>query len=244
MVRAGTILTAMRELPLMDLDALFGRSALLVLAPHPDDETLGCGGLLAECQMRGRPVSVTILTDGSASHPRSQLFPRQRLAELRRSEAKAAVAALGLPAEQIDFLGWPDGQSPTSGKVFEEAASRLADSASKRGVGVICTTWLHDPHHDHRAACLLGQRIAETIGARLLCYPVWGWTVPPGAWLPATRVHGGRLDIARHLAAKRQAIACHRSQVSDLIEDDPSGFRLSPEVLALFEQPFEVFSEI
>ena len=168
----------------------------------------------------------------------------QRLAELRRSEAKAAVAALGLSEDRVEFLGWPDGRSPTNGKMFEDAGCRLADLANKRGVGAICTTWLHDPHHDHRAACLLGQAIAEKIGARLLCYPIWGWTVPPQAWLPATRVHGGRLDIARHLAAKRRAIACHRSQTSDLIPDDPSGFRLSPEVLALFEQPFEVFSEI
>ena len=54
---------------------------------------------------------------------------------------------------------------------------------------------------------------------------------------------GARLDIARHIPAKRRAIACHRSQLTDLIHDDPTGFRMSPEFLANFDQPFEVFIE-
>ena len=56
-----------------------------------------------------------------------------------------------------------------------------------------------------------------------------------------TPVRGFRLDIARHLPAKRRAIAAHRSQTTDLIADDPAGFRMPPAFRALFDQPFEVF---
>jgi hypothetical protein len=54
-------------------------------------------------------------------------------------------------------------------------------------------------------------------------------------------VQGWRLDTTRHLPAKRRAIAAHRSQTTDLIDDDPNGFRLPDEFLALFTRPFEVF---
>jgi LmbE family N-acetylglucosaminyl deacetylase len=87
-------------------------------------------------------------------------------------------------------------------------------------VGTIFTTWLHDPHPDHYAAFRIGREVAQGIGARLFCYPVWGWTIPVNAWLPAIPARGSRLDITHHLMVKQRAIACHRSQITDLISDD------------------------
>ena len=242
-VRAGTLLQAMRELPIVDLDGLLNHRPVLVLAPHPDDETLGCGGFIAECHARGRNVHVLILTDGTGSHRRSKTYPPPRLASLRATEARMAIAALNLPEDRIGFLGFPDGRLPLRGKRMSSAAARIAAYARERGVGTICTTWQHDPHHDHRAAYILGRTASDELGVKLLCYPVWGWTVPTTAWLPATVVRGGRLDITNQLASKQLAIDCYRSQTSDLIGDDPGGFRLSPEVLAIFRSPFEVLVE-
>jgi LmbE family N-acetylglucosaminyl deacetylase len=243
MVPAESVLRAFRELPLADFDTLLGEGPVLVLAPHPDDESLGCGGLLAACRERGRPAYVLVLTDGAGSHPGSRQYPPEKLVALRQAEATEAAAALGLDAAHIGFLGLPDGQAPHRGKRFDAAVEQVAAHARARQIGTICTTWAHDPHPDHHATYRIGRRVAERIGAKLLCYPVWGWTIPPQAWLPAAPVRGARLDIAGHLPAKRRAIACHRSQLTDLIHDDPTGFRLSPEVLALFDRPFEVFSE-
>lgn len=240
MVRVSDVLQALRELPVTDLQAVFGEEPVLVLAPHPDDESLGCGGLIAEHHARGHAVHVMVLTDGTGSHPNSREYPATRLAALRMDEARDAIAALGLPRDRIDFLGLPDGHAPLSGKQLHGAAARVAEFAATRGIRSICTTWPHDPHRDHVAAYRVGQIVAREIGARLLGYPVWTWTLPPTGWLPDTPLHGARLDIASRLAAKQRAIACHRSQITDLIRDDPEGFRLSPAFLALFDWPFEV----
>jgi LmbE family N-acetylglucosaminyl deacetylase len=242
-VRAGTLLRAMRELPLVAPNDLFGEAPVLILAPHPDDESLGCGGLIAECCSSGHPVNILVLTDGAGSHPRSRKYSGSRLATLRAEEARNAADALGLPLDRIDFLGLSDGHAPLRGKALRSTAARIAAFARERDIGTICTTWQHDPHRDHLAAYRLGKLVAEAIGVKLLCYPVWGWTVPENAWLRATPILGGRLDITGHLAAKQRAIACYQSQTTDLIADDPSGFRLSPGVLATFERPFEVFTQ-
>ena len=244
MLRAGSVLEALCNLPPVDCRGLLRRRPTLVLAPHPDDESLGCGGMLAACQEQGVEAYVVVLTDGSLSHPRSRAYPSARLAALRMAEARAAVRALGLRDDRIEFLGLTDGCAPARGRRFEAVVAHLAQFARARQIGTICTTWRHDPHRDHHAAYRIGVRVAQEIGARVLCYPVWGWTVPPQAWLPAAPVSGVRLDIARQLPAKRRAIACHRSQYGDLISDDPTAFRLSAEVLALFDRPFEVFCEI
>ena len=68
---AGRLHKHWRELPIGTLDDVIGPSAPLILAPHPDDESLGCGGLIAACCAAARPPVVAILTDGSQSHPGS-----------------------------------------------------------------------------------------------------------------------------------------------------------------------------
>jgi LmbE family N-acetylglucosaminyl deacetylase len=241
MVRVSTVLERLRDLPVANPRAVLGEHPVLVLAPHPDDESLGCGGLIAEHHARGHDVHVMVLTDGSGSHPHSREYPAARLAALRMQETREAIAALGLPEDRIDFLGLPDGHAPLNGRQLKEAAGRVAAYAHSRGVRAICTTLPHDPHLDHQAAYRVGQLAAREVGARLLGYPVWTWTLPPTGWLPDTPLRGARLDITRHLAAKRRAIACHRSQFTDLIRDDPSGFRMTPAFLAIFDWPFEVF---
>ena len=90
---------ALRSLPVADYDAMTGAEPVLVLAPHADDESCGCGGLIAEACARGREIAVTVLTDGTGSHPHSRAYPAPRLRALREAEAREAVAALGLEPE-------------------------------------------------------------------------------------------------------------------------------------------------
>lgn len=239
------------------LDALAsGPGGFLVLAPHPDDESIGCGGLIAECVARGRPVQVAILSDGGASHPNSASFPRPRLAVLRQEETRAAVVELGLdPSRHLEFLGLPDAALPSSGPAFDAAVSHLLHFADRAGhpAAAVFTTWGHDPHTDHKAARAMGGALARALPSqpKLYAYPVWGWAfahpiagfpTPPEPVL-SEPLRGVRLAVDRHLSEKRKAVAAHRSQTTGLIADDPGGFRLPPEALALAFRPFELFLE-
>ena len=238
---ARTILNRMVALPHADLDAITGGRATLVLAPHPDDESLGCGGLIAEACARGRPPVVAVLTDGTMSHPNSPSYPAPRLKALREEEARAAVECLGLGADRLHFLGLRDTAVPGEGAAFQDTVARLVGLIRQHDLGSILVTWEHDPHADHVAAHRIAAAVARMAGVRLIAYPVWGWTLPANRCLPGGPTTGARLDIARHLPAKRRAIAAHASQHSALIADDPQAFRLAPEMLAIHDRPFEVF---
>jgi LmbE family N-acetylglucosaminyl deacetylase len=245
---------AERDLPLVgDLDALLGPGGVLVVAPHPDDESLGCGGLLAACAAAGRPARVVVVSDGAGSHPNSRLWPRDRLVALRQAEARAAVAELGLdPARDIAFLGLPDTAVPSHGPGFAAAVEALLRVASPLP-GNVFAAWRHDPHRDHTASFAIVAAALRhwPAGTRLFAYPVWGlafahpipgFPLPLEPRLPAPP-RGFRLDVARHLPAKRRAVAAHASQVAALIDDDPGGFRLPEAALALAFRPFELFLE-
>ncbi len=242
MPRAAEVVAAWRRLPLADLAAITGLRPLLVLAPHPDDETLGCGGLIAEACARGEDVRVVILTDGAGSHPASKAFPPARLAALRQAEARAAAAALGLSEDRITFLDLRDGAAPREGPSFDALAARVAALMTRFGVGTICATWGHDPHPDHLAAHLIAAAAARRAAARHLAYPIWGWALPAATRLPDPALRGARLDISRNLPAKRRAIAAHGSQIGGAITDDPAS-RVPEKLLANFREPFEVFLE-
>jgi LmbE family N-acetylglucosaminyl deacetylase len=242
-VRAERVLAGMAALPFADLDAIIGPGSPLILAPHPDDESLGCGGLIAEACIRGRQPTVAILTDGRMSHPNSVAFPGERLVALREEETRRAVVELGLTPERLRFLRAPDGAVPHGGAGMLALAETLARLARESRASVMLTTWEQDPHPDHLAANIVAREAARIAGLRLLRYPVWGWTLPPRNWLPRAPIVGHRLAMGQHLPAKRRAIAAHESQYTDLIADDPRGFRLPERLLSALDQPWEVFLE-
>ena len=240
MITAAAVQQAWTELPVADIGTITGHGRTMILAPHPDDESLGCGGMIAELCRLGRPPLVVIVTDGAGSHPASPSVLAPVLRQLREHEAAAALRHLGLQdAAALVFLRLPDTAAPHQGVDFETAVARLVQHAA--GCETICATWGHDPHCDHEAVDLMARAVAARTGLRHLAYPVWGWTLPPETQLPESRVAGWRLDITDALPAKRAAIAAHRSQHGGLIDDDPGGFTLPAALLHIFERPYEVF---
>jgi LmbE family N-acetylglucosaminyl deacetylase len=242
-MRAGAALEAMAKLPLIDFGARFTDAPVLILAPHPDDESLGCGGLIAEACRHGVPPVVAVLTDGTMSHPNSRRYPRERLRSLREQEARAAVSVLGMPPTRIIFLGCPDTAAPSNGPDLEHTAIRLADIAALHGCGTIATSWEHDPHCDHVAAAHIARLASRITGARLLAYPIWGRILPPELVISQRAVRGFRLDVRRHMECKRAAIMAHRSQYSGVIDDDLDGFQLDPRFIERFLTGEEIFLE-
>lgn len=251
-MRAGEwLLAAERDLPLVaDPGLVVGTGPVLLLSPHPDDESLGCGALVAALAGAGRAVRVAMVSEGGMSHPGSRAYPRERLAALRREETRAAVTALGLdPHRDLTFLDLPDAAVPTGGPLFDAAVAVLRALPEP---GAILATWQHDPHRDHAATWALAAALARaTPAARLLAYPVWGlahahpipgFPLPPEPELDGPP-RGIRFDAAPWLPAKRAAVGCHASQLGRVIADDPGGFALPEAALALAFRPFEMFLE-
>jgi LmbE family N-acetylglucosaminyl deacetylase len=240
MMRAGDIQLAWTGLPIADIETICGQGRTLILAPHPDDESLGCGGLIAELCRAGRPPLVVVLTDGTGSHPALAGTGSLSLRRLRESEAANALCRLGLiDPDALVFVRLRDTAAPHEGPAFDAAVTRLAALAAP--CETICAPWAHDPHCDHEAANLMACAVAARTGMRHLAYPVWGWALPQDARLPERQVQGWRLDIARSLPAKRSAIAAHRSQFGTLIHDDPGCFTLPDALLQACQRPYEVF---
>src|SRR5271168_2983162 len=121
----GEVLAAAHSLPLRPVrDALQNRP-FVVVAPHPDDESLACGGLIADACRQAIRGTVVIVSDGAGSHPNSRAYPPDRLKSVREGEARRAAAELGLAPDQILFLSLPDRFVPREGEETERAIDAI-----------------------------------------------------------------------------------------------------------------------
>jgi LmbE family N-acetylglucosaminyl deacetylase len=212
---------------------------LIVLAAHPDDETLGAGGLIAMAAQQQRRIEVVIATDGEASHPASTTHTRSLLAIIRRHEAAAAVAALA-PDATVTFLGLPDGRLGD----FQGALSRALRIRVDRARPVwLATPWRADRHPDHEICAVVAESLADDRpDVRLLEYPVWFWQwAAPGsgglAWSDFRRLE--LTDTA--VAAKSGALRWYRSQCEPLSDEIGDEAILPPQTAAHFLRRFETF---
>jgi LmbE family N-acetylglucosaminyl deacetylase len=231
--------------PITTTRALTGGRPFVVLSPHPDDETLGTGGLIAAARTAGQEVDVIVVTDGSGSHPRSKQYPRQRLVDVRYSEVHQAGLALGLEPDRIVFLGLPDTLAPKSGPQFDAAVDKTLNVIRHSEAGALFVTWEGDPHCDHEAAAELAKTVGKLCrGLRLWAYPIWGWHIERSAEIRQPPSRASRIDISPYRDRKLEAIAAHASQMTDLISDDPEGFRFDKNSLAPFLGQYEYFIEV
>ncbi|GAA4389174.1 PIG-L deacetylase family protein [Hymenobacter koreensis] len=237
-------LDALPWLPVAQVSTL-GRT--IVVAPHADDESLGCGGLLALLRAAGLPVAVILVSDGTMSHPGSQKYPAEARRALREAEFSEALRILGVAADASLLLRLPDGAVPGPGAPgFDRSVQAISAFLTDWGPATLVVPWRRDPHPDHRASSQLLQAALTTLKVRprLLEYLVWAWERAAPADLPQQgEVQGWRLDISAVSAQKQRAIAAHRSQISGLIDDDPTGFQLSEQMLAHFARPYEAYLE-
>ncbi len=232
----------MAEINMASLEDLSGGRPVLVLAPHPDDESLGCGGLLAQA-FAGRGGHVVCITDGAGSHPGSRAYPPARLAACRAAELDAAVAALGGGAGDITRLYLPDAGLPGLAAHYDCISGQIAAIAARIGAGVVLTTAATDPHCDHLATAEIGWRAARLAGLRCLSYPIWSrWADPAFRGALGARAEF-RLDTRRVRDRKRRAVAAHRSQLGGVIQDDPAGFVLPEAFVSMFLDEDEMFFE-
>ena len=235
------VLSAFRSLPNGGLTDILDGGTPVILAPHQDDEVIGCGGLMAAAASAGNSPAIVFVTDGSGSHPSSRKFPAQTLIALRQREAFAAAEILGIARSDLHFMGMRDTAAPHDGTDFAEAVDRIAGTIAEYTKPVIFAPWAHDPHGDHQAVHKMAREVARTLRARHLSYVVWGWTLPAAKVLDTIEVAGWRFQVDDPQDRKSRALRAYQSQISGMIDDDPTGFRLDPETLAAMVSDHEVF---
>ena len=152
---------------------------LLVFAPHPDDESLACGALIHRALAAGAFVQVVIATNGDANPWPQRLVERrwhldresvERWGAMRKGEARAALQALGVHDDRVQFLHWPD-QGLTARLVHDGQASvaELAALIRRHRPTLVAMPSVRDSHPDHSALAILLKAAlrAEASPARL-----------------------------------------------------------------------------
>jgi LmbE family N-acetylglucosaminyl deacetylase len=215
--------------------AAVGHASALVFAPHPDDEVLGCGGVIALKARAGARVQVVVMTDGRASH--GSLIDPDELARIRRAEAEEAGRQLGL-AKPYEFLDFQDHRLAES---RDAARERVMELINRFDPAEIYVPSRRDGIADHdetnhvvrRAVAQIGaadhdetNRVVRSAVARLrravvlLEYPLWLWNGWPWTADSARRrsgLVGGALQVARDVA--EIVLACRtRIDVGSVLE--------------------------
>jgi LmbE family N-acetylglucosaminyl deacetylase len=208
---------------------------LVVVAPHPDDEVLACGGLIAGHSLGAGETLVVAVSDGEASHAGTAGWNAAVLARKRRAEHAQGLRRLSGQDLEVLRLGLPDGQvARHAGPLRRTLMSLLVPS------DVVVCTWQLDGHPDHDATGAATAQACLSSGCRLLQAPVWmwHWASPGDARVPWHRLLGMPLE-SWAVARKQRAIAAHSTQL--LERDAHTGPVLGPAILARAMRSTEYF---
>lgn len=200
-------------------------SRVVVISPHPDDETLGAGGLVATAASGGCQVIIIFVTDGEAADP-----DRHDLAAIRTQESLAATRCLD-PSGSIEIvrLGLADGGVQGASRLLESGIEGVLEPGD-----LVVSPIPDDGHPDHVATSTAASAASARIGADVLWFPVWAWHCHDPA--DSTLRRGERLDLdSVALTRKLNAIGCYRSQTTG---DAPV---VPAHMLDRLSRPFEVF---
>lgn len=225
---------ALPELRPDALVSLHGKAVFV--APHPDDEVLGMGGLMVQLARVQRKLALVAVTDGDASHRNSPLWPVERLRTQRPIETREALQRLRAFNVKISRLHIEDGKVGQSEQALRDHIATLVGAGD-----VVITTWRFDGHPDHEATGRAAAAACASTGATLVEVPIWAWhwLTPNDTQIPWGRARRLTLDSNTH-ARKRHAVESFASQ----LEDDPSTNRkavLQPAMLAHWLRPFEIY---
>jgi LmbE family N-acetylglucosaminyl deacetylase len=180
---------------------------VIVVAPHPDDETLGVGGIIFDWIRAGIDVRILIVSDGAASHRHPDVV------SIRMNEAFSASHALGAQG-RTNFLHFPDaGLHSYENDIASAVTSFLSDD---NGPCVLLGPRVDDGHSDHDAVAFALKQVATSRPKTLQWkYGVWTWVQPYDAKLLVSSFCWSMSAEAR--LAKAEAISRYASQVTGLL---------------------------
>ncbi len=192
---------------------------LLVIAPHPDDETLGCGELMQAVAAAGGVVAILLLTDGEANpwpqrwierRWRLRAEDRARWARRRLGEMQAALQCMGLGDVEVKRMGWPDlGLTALALDAAGQGWRALIPPIRSFAPNLVVCPDLGDRHPDHGSAHVMARLALQSLdlpACRVLGYLLHGSGMPSSPWSLAAD-DGGRG------ARKRMAVECYGSQL-------------------------------
>ena len=237
-----------------DVTAASAGRSCVVVAPHPDDETLGCGVTIMRKLDAGTPVKVVIATDGRRSSDSKVMTPDE-LVRIRREEALQATARLGLARDDVIFLDFEDqGLADRLSELTERLAAVVADVRPQE----LLVASVLDHHPDHHAVGQAARRLLDSgaVDCRVAEYPMGFWRTMPwrdrprGAARTAWSFLSGSLAaVARlrpelvrtdgYLERKRHVLDAYASQLTNLTGES-EWWTLDDPFLGHFLGPFEV----
>lgn len=207
----------------------------VVVSPHPDDEILATGGLLAMLARDGAEACVVAVTEGGGSHAGSARWPEPLLAAQRRAESLQGLALLGLAPQTRHAIEVPDGQ------VRQHLRTTVCWLRQfLRSDDVVLSTWALDGHPDHEATAQATAMACESVGARHIQAPVWmwHWASPNDARVPWARMVRLPLSVDA-MDRKKLALSAHSTQLEP--QDTGRPPVLEPTTTARLMRPFEFF---
>ncbi|TAE61175.1 MAG: PIG-L family deacetylase [Nostocales cyanobacterium] len=202
----------------------FSNTAAMVFSPHQDDETFGCGGMIARKREEGVNVVVAFLTDGRGSYCTDPNIQNQ-IIKIRQEESLKALDILGVPSSEIYFFNQQDGTLPDLVlDTKQQLINDISELLTKYQPGEVYVPHCKDCHRDHEATFyLVKEAISQSgIQVKLLQYPIWAfWRAPLFILLKLKDIaFAYRLSISSVQEKKKQAIASYISQTQCL----PHGF--------------------
>ena len=171
--------------------------SVLVLAPHPDDDVIGCGGLLKSLSESGAKIKVIYFTDGSRGN--RDLVEDRNLIEKRELESRKAGEILGVSEQR--FLRLPHTKMRSSFELSKSLRRELEFDKPD----LILAPSVEEPHPDHLA---VSEALSNSLRDFDSSVAIWLYEVF------ATGRINRLFPIDRYLEAKREALSCHKSQFS------------------------------
>ena len=230
--------SGLQDMPRFDIAKSFApHQRVCIFAPHPDDEVLGCGGLLQQLAANGNPIVLIHVTNGTQSHPNSHVYSQEKLNIIRPQESVKALEVLSVAHQVMTIeLNLTDGNVFAQQDQFHQKLSTITQPND-----ILITPFMHDGHPDHEAT---GQVVVSFAKQHhLACYQVliwaWHWAKPADSRIPWHCAM--RVDLTtEQLQCKIKAIACFESQIT---ADDSTGNPpiLSAQTIARISQPWEVY---
>jgi N-acetylglucosamine malate deacetylase 1 len=211
----------------------FSQKSAMVFSPHQDDETFGCGGMIAQKRELGISVVVVFLTDGRGS---GDFDSQNKIVQIRKQEAVKALEILGVESSKIYFLEKPDGHLPNLNyEERQQTIEQVAELIKIYQPEEVYAPHRKDCHKDHEATFeLVKVAIAQTgLVTELLQYPIWlFWRAPLFILLKLQDIAAAQYHSTTSVQEKKnRAIAAYSSQIKSL----PHGF------VKRFLCPYEIF---